>query len=832
MKFLRALGKKKKIYSVAGLLLLGFISLVVIILGWLSRGDWIYPEQLNASLTLELPAEGDKSVGQTFVADQSGLQGIGVRIHFSESARDRKLQLLLFDGMEAQQSPIEAIASTQGLQDGEFVYFKFEPLPDSRHHYYYFTLHSLDAASEHAIAFYGGPLESYVNGAAYENGVPLDAQMAFHLNYSRALMLRDFIQRLAFGIPAALAALMMLIIPGAIVLVWFRPPLELDFIEWTAIAIGTSLAFYPTALYLLRYTPIRLSGFSVWIIFAVLSLVLLAGLWRRCREKTCKLTTLAAGIPISPAFIAFWLIFGLSLAVRLQVISGVEIPFWADSYHHTIISRLIVDNGRVPNNWEPYAPMQSMNYHFGFHTMVAVFHWLTGLAAPKSVLFFGQILNALAVLMAYLLGRRFGGNAWVGVFAALIVGLISKYPMYYVNWGRYTQLAGQIFLPVLAVFTWQLLREKRRDKIIIAFNSLLIVALFLTHYRVILFYPAFVAPLVFIRWYQAGWKKTVIVEDVIRLTITGGFAAALLLPRLLELIGSKLWVVNANIAKMGMKHQYTRQVLNATPNLFDFLPPWVILGGWLGWGIGSWKRKPGIFVFGGWWLALMLITNPHFVGLPGSGPITNFAILIGAYMIFSVLGGYLLGKMVQVGERLWQPVTWVLLPIIIGVALWGSFQQWQILDTSGMLVTPPDLRAMTWIEKNLPEKAEFVINSRLAYGGSMVVAGDAGWWLPFLTGRRTAVPPMVYGLEDPPYLHSLEHPKDVYFALGLDTPDLSAYDLRQQMKALGLEYIYIGQQRGRVWQDGGKLIDPDRIARSSVWKTIYAEDGVRIFQTQ
>ena len=82
---------------------------------------------------------------------------------------------------------------------------------------------------------------------------------------------------------------------------------------------------------------------------------------------------------------------------------------------------------------------------------------------PQAVLWMGQVLNGLAVLALYPLGTRIGGNRWAGVTAVLIGGLLSPMPMGYVNWGRYTQLAGQAILPAAIWLSWVALDSPKRD---------------------------------------------------------------------------------------------------------------------------------------------------------------------------------------------------------------------------------------------------------------------------------------------------------------------------------------------------------------------------------
>ncbi|MFN2280805.1 MAG: hypothetical protein ACK2TZ_03005, partial [Anaerolineales bacterium] len=65
----------------------------------------------------------------------------------------------------------------------------------------------------------------------------------------------------------------------------------------------------------------------------------------------------------------------LIIAVRFWVIRSLDAPMWGDSYQHTMIAQLIVDHGGLFDSWQPYAEMTTFTYHFGFHSLVAVFHW-------------------------------------------------------------------------------------------------------------------------------------------------------------------------------------------------------------------------------------------------------------------------------------------------------------------------------------------------------------------------------------------------------------------------------------------------------------------------
>ena len=118
----------------------------------------------------------------------------------------------------------------------------------------------------------------------------------------------------------------------------------------------------------------------------------------------------------------------VTLATRLLQVRELVVPAWVDSMHHTVITQLVADAGAVPTSYEPHMPVQDFHYHFGFHALAAMLMRLSGLPAYRAVLLLGQVLNALAVLAAYLLGRWLAGSRWAGVLAALVAGALGLLP--------------------------------------------------------------------------------------------------------------------------------------------------------------------------------------------------------------------------------------------------------------------------------------------------------------------------------------------------------------------------------------------------------------------
>ncbi len=87
--------------------------------------------------------------------------------------------------------------------------------------------------------------------------------------------------------------------------------------------------------------------------------------------------------------------------------------------------------------------------------------------------------------------------------AALVVGLISIMPAYYLSWGRYTQLTGLLLLPPLAIVWRAGLQRPSRGRF--ACVALLLAGLSLIHFRVLVFALAFMAVSAAIWAYGVGW---------------------------------------------------------------------------------------------------------------------------------------------------------------------------------------------------------------------------------------------------------------------------------------------------------------------------------------
>ena len=417
----------------------------------------------------------------------------------------------------------------------------------------------------------------------------------------------------------------------------------------------------------------------------------------------------------------------LSLGSRLWSVRDLVIPNWWDSVHHTVIVQLFLDHGGLFTAWEPYAPLTSFTYHFGFHAAVASLSWLTGMAAPGAVLDFGQVLNGLTVLGAYLLAQRLTGRPWAGLLAALVTGLVSLMPAYYVNWGRYTQLAGQIILPALIVVTLEAVERGGRRRL--AVMAVMAAGLALTHYRVAIFYGAFVAALLVVRAWQARGRPRALAVELSRTAVAALAALALTAPW-----GWNLWL---NLAPLHLSRLTAvptpegvawMETYNSIRDLDYILPPYLLWPAVAGLAIGLWRRQRVAFLIALWTLGLFVSANPHWLGLPGTGEVSNHAVLIGLYIPVSTCIGLLGAAILDSLPRLAAQGRVIMATIVILAGLWGAREVGGMVNPYFALVKQEDLPALEWIRDNTPIASRFLVNSEPAYGGSTEVGTDAGWW--------------------------------------------------------------------------------------------------------
>ncbi len=652
----------------------------------------------------------------------------------------------------------------------------------------------------------------------------------------------------------ALLLLTLYTVPGLAVLHWLLPAAQST--DWhpltrPVLALAVSTALPPVLLHAVavvggQWGHVATGGYLLLALLAVLVPV--------ARHR--------AGLPhalprLDGAGGVLLLLALLTLLTRLWVVRDLPTGLLGDSYQHTTMAQLLVDNGGLFQSWQPYAPLTTMTYHFGFHANVAFVHWLTGIPVPQAVLLVGQILNTIMVLVPFALVGALRGSAWVAVFAVLLTGFATELPGFFVNWGRYTQLTGQVVL-VAVLVAWVLLADRttrphgrwqwRTDGRVLALAVLLALALSLTHYRVAMLGGLYVAVLLgTYAWHATTWRT--VGRLVLVATSVGGATLLLVLPWLGTVVQGYLLRNTAAFVSGAVGEQRLNQAAVLPPVFPLFSPAWLLPLAVVGVGWLIWQRQWRMLLPVGWLAAMVLAVAPWLLGLPGVGVmdyLTGFGEL--SLLLAPLAGVAVAAAVVWVGQRVPARVAAALpLAVVALVLVVGVPRQLAIIAPSEsnpayaatQLVTPADVQAMQWIRRSTPADAHFLVQSFPAYGGTLLAGSDAGWWLPLLARRSSTLPPLTYGSELGPSptfsrdvntlavdLRGRPLTDDTAVSLDLTTPAA-----RARLARAGVTHVYIGAHASPP-RTSVDHFDLDALRRSPVFTPVYDRDGVLIFELQ
>ncbi|MCD6518446.1 MAG: hypothetical protein J7M05_00780 [Anaerolineae bacterium] len=520
---------------------------------------------------------------------------------------------------------------------------------------------------------------------------------------------------------------------------------------------------------------------------------------------------------------ALFLVFLLALGVRLYQVRHILYPAWVDSYHHTIITQIVLDTGRVPVGYRPFAPLDSFHYHFGFHAYSAFVGWITGLPAHRAVLLGGQVLNALTVPSLFFFVDRLTKDRRAALFSGAMAGLVCRMPAYYVNWGRYTQLAGQVLLPVALAFTVEACQAKeKREQWRKAFlASLLAGGLLLTHYRVAIFYIVGVG--IF------GLSKVLRGRRTGQVLLCLGAIGLLVLfwigPWLFSLLRKTISVAQQVRRTVPKGQQYDYLTLEFVLGYGLRLPVLLLSGLAAIWLLARVTVRPlgGLILL--WLAAMFFLANPVLSGIP-SGFLPNGTVIVALYLPASLLVGLAVGDAWSLldGKCRKNWPRWGAKLSLAGFGLLVLVAS--ILGTRGILahglepwrylVSSADLQAMRWIEKNVPQDALFAVTGEF-WLPTAVAGADAGLWLPYIAHRQTLIPPMIYISEaDEHFIEQVNRT-----VRGLLQAD-SAQALARALWQVGAGYIYLGRRSPENWH---ALLEDSRY-----FQCLYAIDDVRVYQ--
>ncbi len=412
-----------------------------------------------------------------------------------------------------------------------------------------------------------------------------------------------------------------------------------------------------------------------------------------------------------PALVLFLLILGW----RFVQVRNLVLPPWVDSVHHALLVRILLEQGAIPETWQPYLPQVPFYYHFGFHFTAALLAKFTGMTVGRAVLVTGQVWQALLAIGVYFFGYVLWQNQTKALAAMLLVGFVSQMPAYYTTWGRYTLLAGVTLL----IFGMAAALTGR--KIVLA---LLVAATAITHFYALLLLCLFLFILILLR-VQDRWGLLI--------GAIGGLTIALpwLLRVFVQVYQRQLVYVQAGAENVGYATGYLWYLLGPGRNylllLLALMGAAVICIHLLKKRSFTQSNRVPLLV---WSLVLIGLMTPlrfgpfrpdHHAALVLFLPVTLLAV-----------------------EGIWQLRKPALIWGAVGIlALWGMGDTIDIINPDTILATQADVNALEWIEANTSPEAKFLID--VAPWSAQWRGADGGWWIMPLTGRQTVLPPAAYG---------------------------------------------------------------------------------------
>ena len=806
-----------------GLILLALILIPVVGLTYLWNDGPPGPRTLSHTLT------SGEVLARSWIVEHDGLDAVRILIRPGDQASGKLRVRVGIETDFSQQFHTQFIEVDKNLM-GEPLEFSMPVQLQSRGRRVEVSLHW---AGDGELLVGGDPRQIVYKGRTTLNGEVLDIPMWLELDYDRGARSRGWRSFVGFAAGQLLAMFWLLTIPGAALLtgLW-RGWGGYDRLAQIVLSTAAGLAIYPILLIWARLMGWAPGSSLSWLV-PVLSLGFLA--WRDRHDPRVTRRLHYSRTSLRNQFI-FAVVILLLVASRLGIPYSLETPMWGDSVHHTLITQLLIDNGGLFDSWLPYANLDSFTYHFGFHSFAANLHGLSSLPADQAVLWAGQLLNLLAVLVLYPLAARVSGRQEAGMLAVIVAGLAINMPNYYTNWGRYTQLAGQVLLLAFAVFAWELVQKNRGHRRTLLVAGVLLAGLALTHYRITVFAILFLLAAMFmeVRWRRLG-------PVFYKLFLLALLSAGLVLPWGLNVLSGKLIALIEAYATTPAADQSAALIqYNAIAPLETFLPipVWIFFGLSAIWAlIGRHKRAALILV---WWALILLTANPGLLGLPGAGILTNFAVFLGAYIPASILISTVISEGFPIilaysqgfVRRRWRWAVVVgVLEIVLLLTAFGTVARFDDINVRRhSLVMHADRIAATWLSENTNEDSLILVNSFFTVGEGSVVGSDAGWWLPYLADRNTTLPPITYSSESSPdagYIAWVNALPALVLENGIDDPDVL-----ELLAARGVTHVFIGARDGLIGNRRGPRLDLDGLRDTEHYLEVFELDGATVFEVQ
>jgi hypothetical protein len=231
-------------------------------------------------------------------------------------------------------------------------------------------------------------------------------------------------------------------------------------------------------------------------------------------------------------------------------------------------------------------------------------------------------------------------------------------------------------------------------------------------------------------------------------------------------------------------------------------------------------RKDRVVWFLAAWTGILLISTLRIF----SGWVTDLvSITISLFIPISISAGWLVWQLIDLSLRHKLMLPAIIFPVfMLGLSFYGGSATSDLYTPQSGFVTRADIDAMNWIGQNTPVDATFMVNTlHFSFSESGVIGSDAGYWLPYLAGRKTVTIPMSYSIE------RMQSPDTLLHLAKMDkiNNNFTSQQAVQELRLAGVSYVYLGEIGGRNNPSQVKTM-----LQSPDYQAIYLKENIGVFQ--
>ncbi|HMN62268.1 MAG TPA: hypothetical protein PJ988_18010, partial [Anaerolinea sp.] len=195
--------------------------LCILLVGCLAACAPLVREGQTAIYRQDEGIRAGQSAGQTFLSTYAGLNEIRVFLAPDSPGEGRVVLRLRADGL-AQADLATASIPVAQIDGGGYYSFRFDPRPDSFLRTYYLQI---DVVGSGAVRYGSAGPTDYLNGSLYQDGQPVDGQLAFQLAYDPPRLAGGLLREGLTWLGWLLLVALFFVLPGYAVLRAWSPGL-------------------------------------------------------------------------------------------------------------------------------------------------------------------------------------------------------------------------------------------------------------------------------------------------------------------------------------------------------------------------------------------------------------------------------------------------------------------------------------------------------------------------------------------------------------------------------------------------------------------------------